>query len=85
MSPTDLEEIHFEEPFRPFRVAMSSGDQYGVNNARRATITGLSLVIGLNDDPNARLGVKLKLISIPNIVVAEHVDPQPPRGRRRRR
>lgn len=86
MSPTEIEEILFEEPFRPFRVTMASGDTYIVNNPRRAMINGLSLVIGLHDDPTSRVGSRLKLISIPNIVMAEHINPnRPNNGRRRRR
>ncbi len=84
MSPSDLEEILYEEPFRPFRVTLSSGDQYVVNNSKRAMIAGPSLVVGLHADPTSRVGTRLKLIPIPNIVMAEHIDPQPPRGRRRR-
>jgi hypothetical protein len=86
MSPSDLEEILYEEPFKSFRVTLAGGDQYLVNNPKRAMITGLSLVVGLNDDPDARLGTQLKLISIPNIVIAEQIDPRrPPGGRRPRR
>jgi hypothetical protein len=86
MSPTDLEEILNEEPFRPFRITMSSGDQYLVNNNRRAVLSGLCLVLALNDDASSRIGNKLKLISVPNITVAEHVDvsQRPSRKRRRR-
>lgn len=86
MNPSELEEILFEEPFRPFRVTMASGDTYVVNNQRRAMINGLSLVVGLHDDPHSRVGTRLKLISIPSIVMAEHIDPsRPSNGRRRRR
>jgi hypothetical protein len=84
MSPSELEEILYEEPFRPFRVTMASGDQYVVNNPKRALISGLSIVVGLNDDPESRVGNRLKIISIPNIVMAEHIDPDRPSGRRRR-
>jgi hypothetical protein len=84
MSPSQLEEILYEEPFRPFRVTMASGDQYVVNNPKRALISGLSIVVGLNDDAESRLGKRLKIISIPNIVMAEHVDPGRPNSRRRR-
>jgi hypothetical protein len=85
MSPSELEEILFEEPFKPFRVTLASGDQYVVNNRLRALISGLSLVVGLNDDPAARTGTQLKLISIPNIVMAEQIDPRRPPGGRRPR
>jgi len=85
MSPSEIEEILYEEPFRPFRVTLASGDQYVINNRQRTIISGLSLVVGLNDDPKARTGTRLKLISIPNIVLAEHIDPTRRNGRRRRR
>ena len=86
MSPTEIEEILYEEPFRPFRVTMASGDQYVVNNPRRAILNGLSLVVGLHDDPASRIGSRLKIISIPTIVMAEQIDAgRPPRGRRPRR
>ena len=85
MGPGELEEILFEEPFRPFRVTLASGDHFVVNNQRRAMISGLSLVVGVNEDPNARTGNRLKIISIPNIVMADHIDPRrPPNGRRGR-
>jgi hypothetical protein len=86
MSPGDLEEILYEEPFRPFRVTLASGDEYVVNNQRRAMISGLSMVVGVNDDPESRTGTRLKIISIPNIVMAEHLDGgRPAPGARRRR
>ena len=86
MSPTELEEILYEEPFRAFRVTMASGHEYVVNNYRRAMINGLSLVVGLHDDPRSRIGTRLKIISIPNIVMAEHVESRrPPNGRGRRK
>ena len=84
MSPSDLEEILYEEPFRPFRVTMASGDQYVINNQKRALISGLSMVVGINEDPAARTGNLLKIISIPNIVMAEHIEPGRPGNRRRR-
>lgn len=86
MSPSEVEEILYEEPFRAFRVTLASGDQFIVNNRQRALISGLSLVVGLNDDPSARTGTRLKIISIPNIVMAEHVDPRRRgNGRQRKR
>jgi hypothetical protein len=85
MSTTEIEEIVFADPFRPFRVTMSSGDEFIIPNRHRVMISGLSLVIGLNEDPNARSGTRLKLISIPNITVAEQLDGLPPAGRRRRK
>lgn len=85
MSPTEIEEIVYADPFRPFRVMLSSGDQFVIPSRDRVIISGLSLVIGPNEDPKARSGTRLKLVSIPNITVAEQLDGTPPSGGRRRR
>ena len=85
MSTTEIQEIVYADPFRPFRVTLSSGDQFVVPNRDRVMLSGLSLVIGLNDDPKARSGTRLKLVSIPNITIAEQLDGIPPNGGRRRR
>jgi hypothetical protein len=69
-----------------FRIRRSSGDHFVVPNRGRVMISGLSLVIGLNDDdPKARSGTRLKLVSIPNITIAEQLDGIPPNGGRLRR
>ena len=85
MSPSELDELIEAEPFRAFRVTLASGHEYIVNNRFRTFISGLSLVVGLSDDPNDRMGKRLKLISIPNIVMAEMIDSSQPPHRRRRR
>ena len=85
MSPSEIEEILHEDPFHPFRVTLASGDQYVVNNRQRAMVSGLSLAVGLSDDPAARSGTRLKLISIPNIVMAKRIDLGRPKDGRRRK
>lgn len=83
-----LDEIDLQiegEPFRPFRVTLASGDQLVINNRHRVFTSGLTLVAGLADDPNDRRGKQLKLISIPNSVMIEHVDGNRPPAQRRRR
>jgi hypothetical protein len=86
MSPSEIDELIEVDPFHPFRVTLASGDQYVVNNRFRTFISGLSLVVGLADDPEDRMDKRLKLISIPNIVMAELINlNQPPHRRRRRK
>ena len=85
MSPDEMDVLIEGEPFRPFRVTLASGDQFVINNRHRVFTSGLTLVAGLADDPNDRRGKQLKLISIPNIVMVEHVEGNRPPDRRRRR
>jgi hypothetical protein len=84
MSPSDLEETIYGEPFVPVRLTLASGDQVIIDNPRRAVISGLTLAYSLADDPASRIGKQLKLISIPNIVLVEPVNPRHRRNGRRR-
>lgn len=54
MSTTEIEEIVYADPFRPFRFTLSSGDQYVVPNRDRVMISGLSLVIGFERRPDGQ-------------------------------
>jgi hypothetical protein len=86
MSPSEIEDNIFREPFVPVRLTLASGDQIIIDNPRRAVITGLSIYYALADNPEARVGTSGKFISIPNIVLVEPAPPGPHRnGRRRRR
>lgn len=85
MSPSELEEELFKEPFRPFRITVASGDQVVIDNPRRALISGLSMYYGMAEDPAARVGNRTKIISIPNIVLIEPLDPRRGTNGRRRR
>jgi len=85
MGPTDLEEILYREPFVPLRVTVASGDQVIVDNPHRAMISGFSLYYGIADNPESRIGNRVRIISIPNIVLIEPVPQGPRRNGRRRR
>jgi hypothetical protein len=85
MSPSELEEVLYEEPFKPLRLTLASGDQIVINSNRRALISGVSLVYGMSDDPSARTGQRLRIVSIPNIVLVEPAGNGGRRTRRRRR
>jgi hypothetical protein len=84
MSPSGLEEQIYREPFLPLRLTLASGDQVILDNPRRVMMTGLELYYLLADDPDSRIGKRVKIISIPNIVLVEPVSPRPRNGRGRR-
>jgi len=84
MSPSDLEEQIYQEPFVPLRLTLASGDQVVLDNPHRVLMTGLALHYLLSDDPSSRIGRQVKIISIPNIVLVEPVPNGRRTGRRRR-
>jgi hypothetical protein len=85
MGPSEVEEILFDEPFVPLRITVAGGDQIVVDNPRRALLSGLSLYYGIADNPESRHANRVKIISIPNIVLIERIDTHPRRNGRRRR
>lgn len=84
MSPTDLDDILHEPPLAPTRLTLSSGDQIVIDNPLRTLVAGLSLFIGVADDPQSRIGQRVKIVSILNINLIERIDPRSQQGRRRR-
>jgi hypothetical protein len=84
MSPSDIAEQIYKEPFVPLRLTLASGDQIVINNPRRALVVGISIYYGVCDDPDSRTGDRINIISIPNIVLAEPMAKRPRPGRRRR-
>jgi hypothetical protein len=85
MSPTDLDDILKEQPLTPWRLTLSSGDEVIIDNPERTLIAGLSLFIGVADDPHARVGQRVRIVSIPNINLIERIEGPRRNGRRRRR
>jgi hypothetical protein len=84
MSPTDLEERIYREPFVPLRLTLASGDQVVIESSQRVLMDGRAIYYLISDDPASRIGKRVKLISIPNIVLVESVTNGRHKGRRRR-
>jgi hypothetical protein len=82
MSPSELEEYFLEEPVWPLRLTLASGDQIMVGPNDRPFVSGLTLV--LTGSTKSRLVPRHRLVSIPNIVLAEPLEARPGQGRRRR-
>ena len=85
MTSSELEEIFENHPTSPLRLTLSSGDTVDVDNPRRTIIEQLALYIGQSDDPDARQAQRVKVVSMPNIVLVEQIDRRMLNGRRRRR
>jgi len=85
MSPPDLDEILNEQPAVPVRLTLSSGDQVVIDNPTRTLIAGLSLFIGVAEIPEARIGDRVRIVSIPNINLIERIEGPRRNGRRGRR
>jgi hypothetical protein len=73
MGPSELEEVLDFQPFQPFRLILASGDVIDALRRPGVNVTGLSLAVEETTAAGAR---RLRLISIPNIVLLEPLPPQ---------
>jgi hypothetical protein len=68
MGPSELQELLDFEPFIRLRLTLASGDVVELNRRQGVNLTGLSLSIEDESQSGAR---RLRLVSIPNIVLVE--------------
>jgi hypothetical protein len=85
MSPDELEQLIENRPMPDFRLTLASGDQIVITEADEPFVIGLALILG-GDRNDRSINVRSKLVSVPNIVMAEPAGSRPrPIGRRRTR
>jgi hypothetical protein len=82
MSPSELEVYIQEDPTTPVRLTLSSGDQVLVRPEDRPIVEGIILI--LRGPGSGRIARRHRLVSVPNIVLAEPLPGRPRNGRRRR-
>ncbi len=76
MAPSELQELLDFEPFTPLRLILASGDIVELHQREGLSIADLSLAV---EDIGMTGTRRLRLVSIPNICMAE---PLPPRTQR---
>jgi hypothetical protein len=74
MGPSELEEYILEEPFRPIRIVLSSGDRLFIKHPS---------VLGRSTTEERAPGY-YRVVSLPNIAYVERAEGTPFGGRRRR-
>jgi len=85
MSPSELEQLIENRPMPNFRLTLASGDQIIITDADEPFVIGLALILG-GDREKQDITVDCRLVSVPNIVMAEPVAGRPRAiGRRRTR
>ena len=70
MGPSELQEVLDFEPFAPLRLTLASGDVVELHRREGLNVTGLSLSV---EDTTLRGTPRLRLVSIPNIVLVEPI------------
>ena len=85
MSPSELEEYLLFEPRSAVRLTLSSGDQVIVYPEDMPVVNGLVLVLRGEAKEGGRVTKRSRLVSVPNIALAEPFEPRGGASRRPRR
>ena len=83
MGPSELEELLYEGRPYPVRLTLSSGDQIVVQPDEPLLFHTLSLILPARRRNGSVTG-EPRLISVPNVAMAEPIEPRAGAGRRRR-
>lgn len=68
------------EPFRPFRLLMSSGQNYEVRHPEMAWLTRTDILVGLEESDDG-LPNRFKICSLPDVTAIEPLDASVSGGR----
>ena len=68
MGPSEIEELVTREPFIPLRLTLASGDVVDLRDPEGIGLTGMSISV---EDISPFGRPRLRLVSIPNIVMVE--------------
>jgi hypothetical protein len=82
MGQAVLEEYLVEEPFRPIRMVLLSGDRLIIKRRSEALVTGLAFYLGRSTEDERVPGYH-RVVSLSNIAYVERAEALPLIGRRR--
>jgi hypothetical protein len=68
MGPSEIQELLDFEPFTPLRLTLAGGDVVELARREGVNVTGLSLSV---EDTSSAGRLRLRFVSIPNIVLVE--------------
>ncbi len=64
-----------DQPFRPFRLVMSSGEKYGVKHPEMAMLTRTDILVGL-DETRDGIPARFKICSLLHVTAVEPLEVQ---------
>jgi hypothetical protein len=61
-------------PFRPFRLVMSSGQDYEVRHPEMAMLTKTDILVGLDEDEEMHVPSRFKICSLLHVTAVEPIE-----------
>ena len=67
----ELRRIAYQNPFRPFRVKLTSGETFEIRRTLRTSIAEDRALFGLDEDPKTGVASRLRIVSLRDIATVE--------------
>lgn len=61
-------------PFRPFRLVMSSGQDYEVRHPEMAWLTKTDILVGIDEDEETHAPARFKICSLLHVTAVEPIE-----------
>ena len=70
----ELRRIAYQNPFKPFRVKLTSGECFEIRRTLRTTVTHDRAVFGVDEDPATRVARRMRMVALQEIAAIEPAD-----------
>ena len=77
MTVQTFRDLLSSRPFKPFRLVMSSGQDYEVRHPEMAMLTKTDILVGLDEDEEMQVPSRFKMCSLPHVTAVEPIESAP--------
>jgi hypothetical protein len=73
MTAEEIRRIAYQEPFKPFRVRLTTGESIEIRRTLRTTVAEDRLVLGVNEDPKTGIAQRMRMIPLTKVAAVEEI------------
>jgi hypothetical protein len=73
MTADEIRRIAYQEPFKPFRVRLTTGESIEIRRTLRTTVADDRLVLGVNEDPKTGVAQRMRMIPLTKVAAVEEI------------
>jgi hypothetical protein len=71
MTAEEISKVAYQEPFKPFRMTLVTGESIEIKRRLRTTVAWDRVVLGVDEDPETGLARRMRMIALRDIVKVE--------------
>jgi hypothetical protein len=73
MDADEVRRIAYQDPFKPFRVKLVSGESFNIERSLRCTVWVDRVLFGVDEDAETRIAKRLRIVALRDIAAVEEV------------